>query len=96
MNINSLSDPMVKLVTDLEQRIISIGCELHIDCADELLANGSKSADLWGANIFPAEKRVDYVSMINIRPQDNNRSMEIKLPDIQTRVEEIIKLWIIF
>ncbi len=81
----------VKTVVDIEKKITAIGCELHIDCADELIADGSSGKDLWGANIYPEDKRIDFISMINIRPKDNNLSMEIQIPEIRSRVEVIIR-----
>ena len=81
----------VKVVVDVKKKILSMGCELHIDCADELKNDGSKFENLWGANIYPLEKRIDYVSMINIRPQIGNRSMEIQDGTIKEKVGEIIK-----
>ena len=82
---------IVKLVVDVEKEILSIGCELHIDCMERLLADNSHPKNLWGANIYPADKKIDFVSLINIRPADNNRSMEIKIPEIKEKVESIIK-----
>ncbi len=81
----------VKVVLDVERKIAAIGCELHIDCAEELTKDGSSGKDLWGANIYPEDKRIDFVSMINIRPKENNLSMEIQLPEIRNRVEAVIK-----
>ena len=74
-----------------QRKIISLDCELHSDCAEELVAAGSKYVDLWGANIYPKEKKIDFISLINIRPLANNRSMDIENPDIKKRVEDIIK-----
>ncbi|OGY98567.1 MAG: hypothetical protein A3A43_03055 [Candidatus Liptonbacteria bacterium RIFCSPLOWO2_01_FULL_56_20] len=82
--------PLVKVVVDIKKNILAMGCDLHIDCADELLADGSERKNLWGANVFPEEKRIDCVSLINIRPADNNRSMEITIPEIRKQVEEVI------
>ena len=45
--------PFAKAVADIKLGIFSIGCELHIDCAEELIENGSKAKDLWGFNIYP-------------------------------------------
>ena len=81
----------VKVVIDIEKKILSIGCELHIDCADDLVTDGSERKNLWGANIYPIEKKIDFISMINIRPLDNNRSMEIQIPEIKEKVEGVIK-----
>lgn len=81
----------VKIVVDIKRKIISAGCELHIDCAEELIKEGSLNTDLWGANIYPEDKKIDFVSMINIRPKDNNRSMEIQDQEIKKEIEVIIK-----
>lgn len=81
----------VKVVADIEREIISVGCELHSDCAEELIAGGSLYKNLWGANIYPEDKKIDFISLINIRPADNNRSMDILNPIIKEKVEEIIK-----
>jgi len=81
----------VKIVVDIEKNILSAICELHRDCADELENNGSNSKDLWGANLYPKDGKIEFVSLINIRPQDSNRSMEIQNPEIRKKVEAIIK-----
>lgn len=47
----------IKAVVDIERKIVSLDCELYSDCAEELVAQGSKYADLWGANIYPKEKK---------------------------------------
>ena len=80
----------IKLVVDIEKEIMAFGCELHFDCYKELLESGSKHENLWGANFYPKQKIVDFVSLINIRPPAN-RSMEIKDENIRKQVETIIK-----
>jgi hypothetical protein len=82
---------MIKLAVDIEKGAISAGGELHSDCLDELLEDGASGQTIWGANIYPADKKIDFVSLINIRPGQNNRSMEILIPKIRQRVEETIK-----
>ena len=37
-----------------------------------------------------SDKRIDFVSLINIRPSENNRSMEIQDPGVKDRVAAII------
>jgi len=81
----------VKAVVDIERKIISLDCDLHSDCAEELTQDGSKYADLWGANIYSEGKKIDFISLINIRPSVNNRSMDIENPIIKKQVEDIIK-----
>jgi hypothetical protein len=78
-------------VVDIEKEIISVGCELHVDCAEELMADGSSYANLWGANVYPKDKKIDFIALINIRPASGNRSMEIEDTNIRKKVEDIIK-----
>jgi len=80
----------IKVVVDIEKEILSMDCEFHIDCAEELKKSGSKFKDLWGANIYPIEKQIEYTSMINIRPKIGNRSMEIQIDEIKKKVKKII------
>jgi hypothetical protein len=90
-SLDVLGPVFVKVVVDIEREIISADCELHSDCMEELLANGSLPANLWGANVYPADKKIDFISLMNIRPADNNRSMDIESPIIKKKVEDIIK-----
>jgi hypothetical protein len=48
-----------------------------------LLENGSKQVEIWGADWYPLTQEVGYESLINIRPRQNNRSMEIQDPMIR-------------
>ena len=81
----------VKVVVDIERGVLSAVCDLHSDCADELVADGSQWGNLWGANVYLDEKRIDFVSLINIRPAVGNRSMTIELPAIRAKVEAVIR-----
>jgi len=90
-SLSSFDPVFIKVVIDIKREIISAGCELHSDCVEELVVDGSKYTDLWGANIYPADKKIDFISLINIRPADNNRSMDIKDQNIRKKVEDIIK-----
>ena len=82
----------VKFVVDIEKDIIAAGGELHSDAEAVLLENGSQQKDLWGANFFPfknPDHRLEYTSLINIRPSDENHGMEIKDSRIRKRVKSI-------
>jgi len=85
-----LKSPFIKAVADIEKEIISINCELHIDCAEELIKEGSEWKNLWGFNIYP-DVSVDFISLINIRPASRNRSMEIQNPKIRQKIESIFQ-----
>lgn len=83
---------MVKAVVDLELNSMAIGGELHSDEEALLLEGGSKQENLWGVNFYPdvtGEEWIEFDSMINIRPSQNNRSRGVE--DAETR-KKIIAL----
>ena len=72
---------MVKLVVDVRREVVAIDGELHADAEQLLLEQGSRQADLWGANYYPgrgAEGCLEYTALINIRPSQGNPSMEVQ------------------
>jgi hypothetical protein len=81
----------VKLVVDVERGILAGGGEYHADCEEVLLEDGSRQEDLWGADWYPESKTVEFVALINIRPRQNNRGMEIENRGLRTKVETIIR-----
>ena len=83
---------MVKYVVDVERGIAAVGGELHADAEQLLLEDGSRQEDLWGANYYPdlgAAECVEFPSLINIRPAQGNRSMEIEDDEVRDRVREL-------
>jgi hypothetical protein len=83
---------MVKYVVDIDQGRIAIGGELHADAEQLLLEAGSRQADLWGANYYPGkgpEHCIEYTSLINIRPAQGNRGMEVMDPKVRERMRDI-------
>ena len=84
---------MIKVVVDIEREIMTIGGSLHADGEKFLLENGSKQDNIWGANLYPDAKDKDkiiYESLINIRPNQNNRAMEVQDVIIRRKIEKII------
>jgi hypothetical protein len=83
----------VKAVVDLKQNIMAINADMHVDEEQYLLEEcNSEQENLWGINIYPAyswDERVEFDSMINLRPSQNNRSRNVE--DLQIR-EQILKL----
>ena len=85
---------MVKAVVDVEQGIMAIGGELHADEETVLLDEGSRQPDLWGINVYPdaAElERVEFDSMINVRPAQGNRSRSVEDAAQRDRIREVVK-----
>ena len=83
-------DAMAKLAVDIEKKFLSISCEFHVFCAEELIQDGSRRKNLWGANVYP-DGAIDFTAVFNIRPQDGNRSTEIQNEDTKKEVEAVIK-----
>ena len=68
------------IVIDVETEKIAVGGELHADAEKILLEQGSRHSSIWGANFYPwnePDKRIEYTALINIRPKQDNPSMEI-------------------
>jgi len=85
-------EDMVKYVVDIEKGRAAVGGELHADAEQLLLEEGSLQSDLWGANYYPGRGRegcIEYTSLINIRPSQGNRGMEILDPAIRERVRAL-------
>jgi hypothetical protein len=85
------NDKMIKIVVDIRRRVLSGGGEMHSDCESVLLEDGSEQDDLWGANWYPAEQRIEFESLINIRPRLGNRNVTIQDENIRTQVESITR-----
>jgi len=80
---------MIKIAVDIRRRILAGGGEMHADCESVLLEESSEQNDLWGANWYPTEQRIDYEALINIRPWLSNRSIVIQNEDIRRQVQAI-------
>ena len=83
---------MVKYVIDVERGNAAVGGELHADAEQLLLDDGSRQEDLWGANYYPDREPADcieFTSLINIRPSQGNRSMEIEDDEVRDLVREL-------
>jgi len=83
---------LVKAVVDVERKIMAVDGELHADEEALLLESGSRQEDLWGINIYPdleMPDRIEFDSVINIRPSKGNRSRGID--NLETR-EAILRI----
>ena len=84
-------ETFIKLAVDVERNIIAGGGEYHADCEEVLLEDGSRQENLWGADWYPEPKTVGFVALINIRPRQGNRGMEIEETKLRTRIETIVR-----
>ena len=84
---------MVKAVVDVARGAMSVGGEMHADEEAALLADGSRQTDLWGINLYvdlPWPEMVEFDSMINIRPRQNNRTRSIEDLTVRSRVLSVV------
>lgn len=80
---------MVKAVVDVEKQVMAIGAELHADEEAFLIEQNSRQEDLWGINLYTERElseMVEFDSLINIRPKQNNRSRGVEDPEIRARI----------
>lgn len=81
----------IKVVVDISRKILAAGGERHFDAEQILLKDGSKQADLWGGGLDAKTSEIDYNSMINIRPSQDNPSRDILSADVRQEFDKIVK-----
>ena len=87
---------LVKAVVDVETGAMAVGCELHVDAEELLLDHGSHQQNLWGINLYPEafadlEQFVEFDSMINLRPGQDNRSRGVEDPEVRKKIIELVR-----
>jgi len=71
---------LVKAVVDVEQEA-------------QLIEQGSKQKNLWGINFYPeltGDDFVEFDSMINLRPSQDNRSRGVEDEEIRQKILKIV------
>ena len=84
---------LVKAVVDTDRKIMTVDGELHADEEALLLEDGSAQEHLWGINIYPeleGPDRIEFDSLINIRPSQKNRSRGVEDPAIRENIMRIV------
>lgn len=84
-------DGYIKLVVDVQSEILAGGGERHVEGEQALLKEGSKQENLWGGGWDMETSEIDYNSIINLRPQQNNPSRDILSSSIRKKFEMIVK-----
>lgn len=95
---NFIDDSAIKAVVDINRGIIAVDSPMHYDCEQLLLENGSEQTDLWGINLYldsdDIDDLVEFDSMVNVRPAQNNRTRGVENPETQAKIKEIVQKWI--
>lgn len=81
----------IKVAVDIERRILAGGGEWHSDCEEVLRKRGSTQENIWGAGYKPSSREVDFYSLVNIRPRQNNPDQAILSTEVRQKVEAIIR-----
>lgn len=88
-------DDYIKTVIDIEMNILAAGGEFHIDCEEVLLKLGCKQENLYGGGYRISTNTIEYMAMSNIKPSLGKTTYEIADPEIQKKLEEITKLFLL-
>ena len=84
---------MIKGVVDVQFGVLAMGGEYHMDANMILIENGSKQENVWGFNWYfdkSSNERIEYISLINIRPAQGNRVMEVQDKAIRDKMKSVI------
>lgn len=85
---------LVKADVDIVRNILVVDMDMHADGEAFLLDNGSKQEDLWGINLHPdkygTNEFVEFDSMINIRPRQQNPSRDILDNSVREKIIKIV------
>jgi hypothetical protein len=88
-----MHEELVKAVVDIDKGIMIVDIDMHVDAELELLESGSQQKNLWGINIHPLEtkeNRIEFDSMINIRPSSGNRSRGVEDKEVQKKIISLV------
>jgi hypothetical protein len=95
----NMFESLVKAVVDLEKEIMVANADLHADQEALLVEMGSEQKNLWGINLhpnqYPQNEWIDFNSLINFRPTQNNRSKSIEDSKIQSSIRKIVSQLIV-
>ena len=89
---------MIKGVVDIEREILALGGEYHMDANNKLIENGSRQQNIWGFNWYFDKKgneKIEYVSLINIRPKQGNKTMEVQNVSLRDKMRTIISKYLL-
>ena len=82
---------MIKIAVDIRRHVLAGGGEMHADCEQLLLEAGSEQDDIWGANWYPGDQRIEFEALINIRPREGNRGIQIRDNETRRQVELVTR-----
>lgn len=73
---------------------MAVGGDLHADEEQLLLEKGSRQQELWGINLYPrkfgTDDFIEFDSMINLRPSQNNMTRGVEDSKIRRRIIDVV------
>ena len=81
----------IKVVIDVQKMILAGGADRHFEEEEFLLKRGSLQKNLWGGGFDINTGEIDYNSVINLRPNQDNPSRDILSLEIRQKFDLIIK-----
>lgn len=90
----NMFDNLVKAVVDVEKSMMAVDAPMHSDEEAELMKSGSSQENLWGINLYPEKFDQDFIefdSMINLKPNQNNRSRGVEDSKIRETITQIVQ-----
>lgn len=91
---HELYGDIIKAVVDVEQGIMGVGGELHVDVQSLLVEKeNSRGEDTWGINLYlekSGEEFIEFDSMVNLKPAIGNRTRGVESAEIQSKIREIV------
>ncbi len=81
----------IKLAVGVARGVVAGEGEWQAKCEEPLLEGGSRQNDGWGADKYPGSRTLTFAALINIRPHQRNRSLEIQDTVLRARVERVIR-----
>jgi len=85
----------IKVVVDVKEGILAGGTDRHFDQKQILLSRGSKQDSVWGGGVDIETGEIDYNSIINLRPNQDNPSRDILSRKVRLEFDKLIKRLII-
>ena len=95
---NFIDKNVIKAAVDIKKELLAVDSPMHYDCEQLLLKDGSNQIDIWGINLYLDSDNIDdlveFDSMINIRPAQDNRSRNVENPEIQAKIKAVVAKWL--
>ena len=91
--VGFLWSDLIKAAVDLWNNKIAIGGELHADEEEVLLQEWANQSDIWWINLYLEKNKKDWIefdSMINLRPRDNNFSRGVDDVKLQEKIKDLV------